>query len=163
MAPFRSEALLSFSQLNPRQQKLQNLLGIIKRGMKVRNMAVILTNQVTTKINITGGMAGGPPQVTAAGGLAVAHTVTNRIFLKQATKAESKSRRDIEVRKAIVEDSPFLPDSSALFVLSDKGVIDFSSDLSKEVDKPLTGDSDEITTISKSEETEDDIWEDATT
>ena len=105
-------------------------------------------------------MTGGPPQVTAAGGLAVAHTVTNRIFLKRATKAESKSRRDIEVRKAIVEDSPFLPDSSALFVLSDRGIIDFTSDLAKEMDKPLTGDSDEIT--SQKESSEEDLWEDFT-
>ena len=141
MAPFRSEALLSFAQLNPRQQKLQQVLGIIKRGMKVRNLAVILTNQVTTKISLTGPM-GGPPQVTAAGGLAVAHTVTNRIHLKKATKVESKSRNDIEVRKAIVEDSPFLKDGAALFVLSEKGIIDFTTSLDKEVGKPLSGDSD---------------------
>ena len=69
---------------------------------------------------------GGPPQMTAAGGLAVAHTVTNRIHLKKATKVETKSRNDIEVRKAIVEDSPFLKDGSALFVLSEKGIIDFT-------------------------------------
>jgi DNA repair protein RadA len=141
MAPFRSEALLSFAQLNPRQQKLQQVLGIIKRGMKVRNLAVILTNQVTTKISLSGPM-GGPPQMTAAGGLAVAHTVTNRIRLKKATKAETKSRNDIEVRKAIVEDSPFLKDGSALFVLSEIGIIDFTTALEKEVDKPLSGDSD---------------------
>ncbi len=140
MAPFRSEALLSFAQLNPRQQKLQQVLGIIKRGMKVRNLAVILTNQVTTKITLSGPM-GGPPQVTAAGGLAVAHTVTNRVHLKKATKVESKSRNDIEVRKAIIEDSPFLKDGSALFVLSEKGIIDFTTALDKEVDKPLSGDS----------------------
>ena len=140
MAPFRSEALLSFAQLNPRQQKLQQVLGIIKRGMKVRNLAVILTNQVTTKISLSGPM-GGPPQVTAAGGLAVAHTVTNRIHLKKATKVETKSRNDIEVRKAIVEDSPFLKDGSALFVLSEKGIIDFTVALDKEVEKPLSGDS----------------------
>ena len=141
MAPFRSEALLSFAQLNPRQQKLQQVLGIIKRGMKVRNVAVILTNQVTTKISLSGPM-GGPPQQIAAGGLAVAHTVTNRIRLKKATKAETKSRNDIEVRKAIVEDSPFLKDGSALFVLSEKGIIDFTTSLEKEVDKPISGDSD---------------------
>ena len=140
MAPFRSEALLSFAQLNPRQQKLQQVLGIIKRGMKVRNLAVILTNQVTTKISLSGPM-GGPPQQIAAGGLAVAHTVTNRIKLKKATKVESKSRNDIEVRKAVVEDSPFLKDGSALFVLSEKGIIDFTTSLDKEVDKPLSGDS----------------------
>jgi DNA repair protein RadA len=141
MAPFRSEALLSFAQLNPRQQKLQQVLGLIKRGMKVRNLAVILTNQVTTKISLSGPM-GGPTQMTAAGGLAVAHTVTNRIRLKKATKVETKSRGDIEVRKAIVEDSPFLKDGSALFVLSEKGIIDFTTSLDKEVDKPLSGDSD---------------------
>ena len=140
MAPFRSEALLSFAQLNPRQQKLQQVLGIIKRGMKVRNLAVILTNQVTTKISLSGPMAG-PPQQIPAGGLAVAKTVTNRIKLKKATKVESKSRNDIEVRKAIVEDSPFLKDGAALFVLSEKGIIDFTTTLDKEVDKPLSGDS----------------------
>ncbi len=155
MAPFRSEALLSFAQLNPRQQKLQQVLGIIKRGMKVRNLSVILTNQVTTKISLTGPM-GGPPQTTAAGGLAVAHTVTNRIHLKKATKVESKSRNDIEVRKAIVEDSPFIKDGSALFVLSEKGIIDFSSSLDKEVEKPLSGDSDIF------EEDDDEITEDFT-
>jgi hypothetical protein len=85
---------------------------------------------------------GGPTQMTAAGGLAVAHTVTNRIRLKKATKVETKSRGDIGVRKAIVEDSPFLKDTSALFVLSEKGIIDFTTSLNKEVDKPLSGDSD---------------------
>ena len=162
MAPFRSEALLSFAQLNPRQQKLQQVLGIIKRGLKVRNLAVILTNQVTTKISLSGPM-GGPPQQIAAGGLAVAHTVTNRIRLKKATKAETKSRNDIEVRKAIVEDSPFLKDGSALFVLSEKGIIDFTTSLEKEVDKPISGDSDifeeqeELTAEIESSSTDDEI------
>ncbi|MHA2363791.1 MAG: hypothetical protein ACXAC7_07520 [Candidatus Hodarchaeales archaeon] len=144
LAPFRSEALISFSQLNPRQQKIQQLLGIIKRGMKVRNMSIILTNQVTTKISISGPM-GGPPQQIAAGGMAVAHTVTNRIRLKRATRTETKSRSaDIEIRKAIVEDSPFLPDASALFVLNDKGIDDFSSSIEKNIIKPLTGDSEAV-------------------
>ena len=131
---------------------------IIKRGMKVRNMAVILTNQVTTKISLSGPM-GGPPQMTAAGGLAVAHTVTNRIHLKRATKAETKSRNDIEARKAIVEDSPFLADSSALFVLSDSGITDFSTSLKKEVEKPLSGDSDILNEEELVEELENETFD----
>jgi DNA repair protein RadA len=120
MSPFRFEFSHGVSELARRQQKLQEVLGVIKRNMQIHSAAWLVTNQATTKMNMYGPMS--ITTVDAAGGFAVAHAVTHRIKL---TKKSAGKNKGIILRKATVVDSPTIGQGEAEFVLASEGVTDF--------------------------------------
>ncbi len=116
--------------------------------MMIKNCALLVSNQATTKMTMAGPIS--ITTVAAAGGFAVAHAVTHRIKL---TKKSSGKNKDMVLRKATVVDSPFIPSGEAEFMLTTQGVIDVGKTTSRSK-KPVK------TVIEKEFETEDDIEDD---
>lgn len=108
-AHFRAE-FTGRGQLADRQQKLNKYLHNLMRIAEQCNLAVYLTNQVMANP----GMMFGDP-TTPVGGNIVGHMSTYRLYLR-------RGKKDSRVAKLI--DSPNLPDSEALFFISEKGVCD---------------------------------------
>ncbi|MFW9928556.1 MAG: hypothetical protein ACFFD1_04115 [Candidatus Thorarchaeota archaeon] len=146
MALFRFEFSHGISELSRRQNKLQEILGIIKRNMMIKNIAMLMTNQATTKMTMAGPIS--ITTVEAAGGFAVAHSVTHRIKLTRKSAGKNKG---IVLRKATVTDSPYLSAGEAEFILSSEGVNDFQK-ISQRSTKSVIDSSDDT-----EYETEDDI------
>ena len=93
-------------ELAERQQKLGKFLRRLQRLSDEFGVAVVITNQVTAKVD------GGPaamfgPQLAPIGGNIIAHASTTRLFLK-------KGRGETRICK--IYDSPLLPESEATFV-----------------------------------------------
>jgi DNA repair protein RadA len=126
MALYRFEYSHGVSELARRQQKLQEMIGIIKRNLVIRNTALLVTNQATTKMAMIGPM--NLTTVEAAGGFAVAHAVTHRIKL---TKKSAGKNKGLTIRKATIVDSPYLGSGEAEFILSPQGVLDFERTTTK--------------------------------
>jgi DNA repair protein RadA len=96
--------------LSERQQKLNYYLHKLVRLSEAYNVAVVLTNQVQANPAQFFGDPNRP-----AGGHVMAHASTHRIYLR---KGKSNTRI------ARVIDSPCLPESSARFKISERGVED---------------------------------------
>lgn len=99
-------------ELAERQQKLGKFLRRLQRLSDEFGVAVVITNQVTAKVD------GGPaamfgPQLAPIGGNIIAHASTTRLFLK-------KGRGETRICK--VYDSPLLPESEATFASAWRGV-----------------------------------------
>ena len=106
---FRGE-YVGREHLSERQQKLNNLLHKLLRLTEAFNLPVIVTNQVQSNPAQFFGDPNKP-----AGGHVMAHACTHRIYLRKG----SKGTRIIKVI-----DSPYLPESSTRFKITEKGIED---------------------------------------
>lgn len=119
---FRGE-YIGRENLSERQQKLNEQLHKLLRLTEAYNIPVIVTNQVQSNPAQFFGDPNKP-----AGGNVMAHACTHRIYLRKGSKG---------TRIAKVIDSPYLPENSVRFKITEKGVEDVqdqkdSDDLSAE-------------------------------
>ncbi|AIY90781.1 DNA repair and recombination protein RadA [Geoglobus acetivorans] len=108
-AHFRAE-YVGRGTLADRQQKLNKHLHDLLRFGEVFNAAIVVTNQVMAKPDQFFGDPTKP-----VGGHIVAHTATFRIYLR-------KSKGELRVARLI--DSPHLPESEAIFRVTERGIED---------------------------------------
>ena len=106
---FRSE-YIGRGTLASRQQFLNQHLHDLLRLSEIHNLAVAVTNQVSTKPDV---FYGNP--TTHTGGHIVAHCSTIRVYLRKGKG---------EQRIAKVVDAPNLPESEAVFCITEGGIID---------------------------------------
>jgi len=106
---FRAE-YVGRGTLVERQQKLNKHMHTLLRLAEINNICVLVTNQVMAKPD----QFFGDP-TTPIGGHIVAHACTTRIYLRK-----SKGTRRI----ARVVDSPWLPESEAVFTITERGIED---------------------------------------
>ena len=109
MSHFRSD-FSGRSQLADRQQKLNRHMHDLLKLAETNNLAVYVTNQVMARPDVFFG----DPTV-AVGGHIVAHASSARIYLRKGKKG---------TRVARVIDAPHLPDSEAIFIVTQDGVRD---------------------------------------
>lgn len=112
VAHYRAE-FLGRGTLSERQQKLNKFMHALVRAAEIYNIAVVATNQVQTSPD---SYFGDPTRAT--GGHVVAHTSTYRVYIRKAGKN----------RIARMVDSPYHPESEAVFVLDEKGIDDPSDE-----------------------------------
>jgi DNA repair protein RadA len=110
---FRSE-YIGRESLAERQQKLNNHLHRLLRTAEVHNIPVVVTNQVVAKPDAFFG----PPN-KPAGGHILAHLSTNRVYIR-------KSRQNLRIARII--DSPNLPESECVFMITHNGIEDAPTD-----------------------------------
>ncbi|MBO3810199.1 MAG: DNA repair and recombination protein RadA, partial [Candidatus Brockarchaeota archaeon] len=115
---FRGE-YLGRDTLSERQQLLNKYLHKILRLAEAYNIAVVVTNQVQAN---PASFFGGDPN-RPAGGNVMAHACTHRIYLRKGARG---------IRIARVIDSPNLPEKSARFLITEKGVVDLPEGLKVE-------------------------------
>ncbi len=106
---FRSE-YIGRGTLAERQQKINVHLHDLYRVAQAYNIAVVGTNQVLSSPDIFFGNPTRP-----IGGNILAHNVTHRIWMR-------KSKGDKRVAKVV--DSPILPESEAVFRITEEGISD---------------------------------------
>lgn len=106
---FRAE-YVGRGTLAERQQKLNKHMHTLLRLAEINNISVLVTNQVMAKPD----QFFGDP-TTPIGGHIVAHACTTRVYLRK-----SKGNRRI----ARVVDSPWLPESEAVFAITENGIED---------------------------------------
>lgn len=106
-AHFRAE-YLGRGALANRQQKLNKYMHELQRFADLNNAVVIVTNQVLSNPGL---MFGDPTR--PVGGHIVAHTSTFRIYLRKSKPPK---------RIARLVDSPHLPESDALFSVTENGI-----------------------------------------
>jgi len=106
---FRSE-YIGRESLSERQQKLNEYLHKLLRLAEAYNLAVVITNQVQANPSQFWGDPDRP-----AGGHIMAHACTHRVYIK-------RSKGDTRLAKVI--DSPYLPENTARFKITEKGVED---------------------------------------
>lgn len=111
----RSE-YLGRGMLADRQHRLSMIMHKLIRTAEIYNVAVIITNQVSTAPDT---MFGDPTRPT--GGNVIGHASTYRIYLRKAG----------EDRIARMVDSPYHPYSEGRFTVSDAGVQDTEEELKK--------------------------------
>ncbi|OLS19098.1 MAG: DNA repair and recombination protein RadA, partial [Candidatus Heimdallarchaeota archaeon LC_3] len=104
---FRAE-YIGRGTLAERQQKLNQHIHAILRIAEVSNLAVVATNQVHAKPDQFFGDPTAP-----VGGHVVAHAAQTRVMLRK-----SKGNRRI----ARIADSPLLPESEAVFTITEEGI-----------------------------------------
>jgi DNA repair protein RadA len=148
IALFRFEYSHGVSELARRQQKLQQVLGLIKRNMMIKNCAFLFSNQATTKMTMAGPIS--ITKIAASGGFAVAHAVTHRIKLTSKSAGKNKG---MVLRKATVVDSPYIPAGEVEFVLTTQGVADVEKTSSRSRKAVKVA-------VEKEFETEDDVEDD---
>ena len=108
-AHFRAE-YVGRGSLADRQQKLNRHLHDLLRFGEIFNAAIVVTNQVMAKPDQFFGDPTRP-----VGGHIVAHTATFRVYLR-------KSKGELRVARLI--DSPHLPESEAIFKITERGIED---------------------------------------
>ncbi|MHA1684817.1 MAG: DNA repair and recombination protein RadA [Candidatus Heimdallarchaeaceae archaeon] len=106
---FRAE-FTGRDSLLERQQKLNKFLHQLLRLADVYNIAVVATNQVVAKPDVLYGES-----VFPIGGNIVAHSCTTRIYLRKG-KGEKRIARVI--------DSPYIPETEAVFAITKDGIVD---------------------------------------
>jgi len=111
---FRGE-YLGRDTLSERQQLLNKYLHKLLRLAEAYNLAVVVTNQVQANPAPFCSEPNRP-----AGGNIMAHACTHRIYLRKGTRG---------IRIARVIDSPNLPEKSASFLITEKGVVDVPENL----------------------------------
>src|SRR3989338_11155707 len=109
MSHFRAE-FVGRGTLADRQQKLNKHMHNLLKLAHTYNVAVYITNQVMAKPDT---FFGDPTE--AVGGHILHHASTYRIYLRRGKKG---------TRVAKLVDAPALPDSEALFMVSDEGITD---------------------------------------
>jgi len=113
---FRGE-YVGREHLSERQQKLNNLLHKLLRLTEAFNLPVIVTNQVQANPAQFFGDPNRP-----AGGHVMAHACTHRVYLRKGSKG---------TRIARVIDSPYLPENSTRFKITEKGIEDVQEQIKK--------------------------------
>ncbi len=108
-AHFRAE-YVGRGTLADRQQKLNKHLHELLRFGEIFNAAIVVTNQVMAKPDQYFGDPTKP-----VGGHIVAHTATFRVYLR-------RSKGELRVARLI--DSPHLPESEAIFKITERGIED---------------------------------------
>ncbi|MDP8023668.1 MAG: DNA repair and recombination protein RadA [Nitrososphaeria archaeon] len=106
IAPFRAE-FLGRESLQERQQRLNRVLYKLKTISEAYDLAVVVTNQVSSNPNPFVG-----ERLRATGGNVMAHATTHRIFLY----------RQGQKRFAKIVDSPSMPQSETEFSVGPSGV-----------------------------------------
>ncbi len=106
---FRGE-YVGRENLSERQQKLNSLLHKLLRLTEAFNLPVVVTNQVQANPAQFFGDPNKP-----AGGHVMAHACTHRVYLRKGSKG---------TRIAKVIDSPYLPENSTRFKITEKGIED---------------------------------------
>lgn len=109
---FRGE-YIGRETLAERQQKLNQYLHKLIRLSEACNLAVVLTNQVQANPTAFFGDPNRP-----AGGNIMAHACTHRVYLRKGSKG---------TRIARIIDSPYLPEKTARFLITETGIIDSES------------------------------------
>jgi len=104
---FRSE-YIGRGTLADRQQMLNSHLHDLLRLAEVHEIAILVTNQVQSKPDV---FYGNP--LRATGGNIIAHGSTIRIYLR-------KGKDDQRVAKIV--DAPHLPESEAIFLITEDGI-----------------------------------------
>lgn len=111
---FRGE-YIGRESLSERQQKLNEYLHKLLRLGEAYNLAVVITNQVQANPAQFWGDPDRP-----AGGHIMAHACTHRVYLR-------RSKGD--TRSAKVIDSPYLPENTARFRITERGIEDMEQDM----------------------------------
>jgi DNA repair protein RadA len=106
---FRGE-YIGRENLAERQQKLNHCLHKLLRLAEIYNLAVVVTNQVQANPAQFFGDPNRP-----AGGHVMAHECTHRIYIRKGKGGS---------RLAKIIDSPYLPESSEYFLITEKGIED---------------------------------------
>jgi len=96
--------------LSERQQKLNEYLHKLLRLSEAYNSAIVITNQVQANPSQFWGDPDRP-----AGGHIMAHACTHRVYLKRAKG---------DTRQAKIIDSPYLPENTTRFRITEKGIED---------------------------------------
>ncbi|MBI5391561.1 DNA repair and recombination protein RadA [Candidatus Woesearchaeota archaeon] len=109
MSHFRAD-FSGRGQLADRQQKLNKHMHALMRLATGYNLAVYVTNQVMSRPDV---FFGDP--TTAIGGHIVGHNSTYRVYLRKGKKGS---------RVAKMVDAPHLPESEAIFIVTEKGICD---------------------------------------
>ena len=109
MGHFRSD-FSGRGQLADRQQKLNKHLHVLLKLATQYSLAVYVTNQVMSKPDV---FFGDPTE--AIGGHVLAHASTYRIYLRRGKKG---------TRVAKLVDAPALPESEAIFQVTEEGIKD---------------------------------------
>ncbi|MFX0005451.1 MAG: DNA repair and recombination protein RadA [Promethearchaeota archaeon] len=113
MALLRAE-YIGIGKLAPRQAVLNNMIHGLSRIAETYNCAVLLTNQVATK------MMGLFSADDAIGGNIVAHGCHFRVMFKTKGFSSNNSLK----RRAVIVDAPDLPPEEAEFYITGAGVAD---------------------------------------
>ncbi|CAH0388037.1 unnamed protein product [Bemisia tabaci] len=100
-------------ELAERQQKLAQFMSRIQKISEEYNVAVFITNQMTSDPGAALSFQADPKK--PIGGNIIAHASTTRISLRKGRG---------EVRIAKIYDSPDMPESEASFAISEGGIID---------------------------------------
>ena len=113
MALMRNE-YLGIGMLAKRQGVLNNMIHALSRIAETYNCAILLTNQVTTK------MMGMFSAEDAIGGNIVAHGCHFRVMFKTKGFSSNNSLK----RRAIIVDAPDLPPEECEFYITSTGIAD---------------------------------------
>jgi transcription termination factor NusA len=113
MALLRAE-YIGIGKLAPRQAVLNNMIHALSRVAETYNCAVLLTNQVATK------MMGMFSADDAIGGNIVAHGCHFRVMFKTKGFSSNNSLK----RRAVIVDAPDLPPEECEFFITGAGVAD---------------------------------------
>lgn len=100
-------------ELAERQQRLGQFLRRLQRLADEFGVAVVITNQVTAKVDGGASMFG--PQIAPIGGNIIAHASTTRLMFR-------KGRGEQRICK--VYDSPCLAEGEATFAIGENGIVD---------------------------------------
>ena len=101
-------------ELGARQLHLAQFLRMLLRLSDEFGVAVVITNQVVATVDGMAAMFGGDTK-KPIGGHIMAHASTTRLYLR-------KGRGDTRICK--IYDSPCLPESEAMFAITDSGIND---------------------------------------
>lgn len=113
MALLRAE-YIGIGKLAPRQAVLNNMIHALSRIAETYNCAVLLTNQVATK------MMGLFSSDDAIGGNIIAHGAHFRVMFKTKGFSSNNSLK----RRAVIVDAPDLPPEECEFFITGAGVAD---------------------------------------
>lgn len=101
-------------ELSERQMHMARFLRTLHRIADEFGVAVVITNQVVATVDGAASMFNADPKKPIGGNI-MAHASTTRLYLR-------KGRGDSRVCK--IYDSPSLPESEAVFAISQEGIID---------------------------------------
>lgn len=101
-------------ELSARQMHLARFLRMLLRLADEYGIAVVITNQVVASVDGAASMFAADPKKPIGGNI-MAHASTTRLYLR-------KGRGETRICK--IYDSPCLPESEAIFAITDQGIAD---------------------------------------
>ena len=102
-------------ELASRQQHLARFLRMLQRMSEVYGIACVITNQVVAQVDAGAGGGFNPDPRKPIGGNIIAHASTTRLYFKKG-KGENRICK--------IYDSPCLPESEAIFAITNGGIAD---------------------------------------